>query len=59
MTGATDRKASAKDRVAEPPPKKPSEKTELDAEIVKDLELDERDADARGGCMNSKPTTQQ
>jgi hypothetical protein len=49
MTKPDDRKAEGKDR-AEVRPRQPEDADDLDAEIVRDLEVGEEASDIRGGC---------
>lgn len=58
MTKTKDPTASGKDREAMPPPENADGGKELDAEIVRDLELDDRAEQVRGGaCPTSRPIT--
>jgi hypothetical protein len=49
MTKAKDRTESAKDQESKAGSKRPDDGQELDAEIVRDLEVDEQANDVRGG----------
>jgi hypothetical protein len=56
MTQAKDRTESAKDQESMAGSKRPDDGQELDAEIVRDLEVDEQASDVRGGpCSHSNP----
>jgi hypothetical protein len=55
MTRAKDQTTAAKDERAEAQQRSPERDEHLDAEIVRDLEVDEGADDVRGGpCGNSK-----
>lgn len=54
MTSSEDPKKTAEQHRAVGP-RKPTDGRELDAEIVRDLEVDERTVEVRGGCVGSLP----
>jgi hypothetical protein len=56
MTNPADQERAAKDRKPEVPPTRPDTGEDLEAEIVRDLEVSEQADDVRGGaCPRSKP----
>lgn len=54
MTKAKDRAEKRKDQGPGERPQKPDERRDLDAEIVRDLEVDEEAGAVRGGCGITK-----